>query len=108
MGATVLPVTRRVSAAKNVGFGVLSTTLDFIHSCCHRRSPNLLPPGSEMKQGRIGLTHLHQGKLLLAGVVVSGGALVFLGVVGALLVGVLVRGMNQFPGVLRRKVLSSD
>jgi hypothetical protein len=46
---------------------------------------------------------LHQGKLLLAGVVVSGGSLVLLGVVGTLLVGVLIRGMDQLPRVLHRE-----
>lgn len=45
-------------------------------------------------------TDLHQRKLLLACVVVSGGSLILLGVVRALLVGVLVGWMNQFPGVL--------
>lgn len=46
-------------------------------------------------------TDLHQSELLFAGVVVSGGSLVLLCVVGALLVGVLVGWMNQLPRVLR-------
>lgn len=49
-----------------------------------------------------GRAHLHQGKLLLAGVVVARGTLILLGVVGAVLVGVLVGGMHKLPGVLER------
>lgn len=48
------------------------------------------------------MADLHKSELLLACVVVSGGSLVLLGVVGALLVGVLVSRVNQFPGVLWR------
>lgn len=47
-----------------------------------------------------GITDLHKGKFLLAGVVVSGGSLVLLSVVGTLFVGVFVSRVNQFPGVL--------
>jgi hypothetical protein len=46
------------------------------------------------------LSHLHQGKLLLSGVVVACGSLVLLSVVGAVLVGVLVCWMYKFPGIL--------
>lgn len=53
-------------------------------------------------------THLHQGKLLLAGVVVSGGSLVLLGVVGTLLVGVLVGRVNQLPGILPGKTENGE
>lgn len=42
-------------------------------------------------------TYLHEGELLLAGVVVTGGPLVFLGVVGAVFVGILVRWVHKFP-----------
>lgn len=52
------------------------------------------------KKGSEVTTDLHKSKLLLACVVVSGGALILLSVVRALLVGVLVGWMNQFPGVL--------
>lgn len=41
--------------------------------------------------------HLHQGKLLLTGVVVAGGPLILLSIVGAVLVGVLVRWVHKFP-----------
>lgn len=50
------------------------------------------------------VTDLYEGKLLLAGVVVSGGPLVLLGVVGALFIGVLVCGMYQFPGILQEEL----
>lgn len=50
------------------------------------------------------VTNLYEGKLLLAGVVVSGGPLVLLGVVGALFIGVLVCGMYQFPGILQEEL----
>ena len=49
------------------------------------------------------VTDLYEGKLLLARVVVSGGSLILLSVVRALLVGVLVCWMDQFPGVLWAK-----
>lgn len=52
----------------------------------------------------LSLSHLHQGELLLRGVVVPGGPLVLLGVVWTLLVGVLVRGVDQFPGVLQETI----
>lgn len=41
--------------------------------------------------------YLHQGELLLAGVVVAGGSLILLSIVGAVLVGVLVRRVHEFP-----------
>ena len=44
--------------------------------------------------------HLHQGKLLLGGVVITRGALILLSIVRAVLVGVLVGGVDQLPGVL--------
>lgn len=50
------------------------------------------------------VTDLYEGKLLLAGVVVSGGPLVLLGVVRALFIGVLVCGMYQFPGILQEEL----
>lgn len=50
------------------------------------------------------MTDLHQSKLLLAGVVVSGGSLVLLSVIRTLFVGVLICWMNQFPGILRENV----
>lgn len=46
--------------------------------------------------------HLHQGELLLAGVVVARGALVLLRAVRAVLVGVLVGGVHKLPGILRQ------
>lgn len=49
------------------------------------------------------ITDLHESELLLARVVVSGGSLILLCVIRTLLVGVLVRWMNQLPGVLSRK-----
>lgn len=45
-------------------------------------------------------TDLHESKLLLACIVVSGGSLILLSIVRALFVGVLVGWMNQLPGVL--------
>lgn len=48
-------------------------------------------------------TDLHESKLLLACVVVSGGSLILLSIVRALFVGVLVGWMNQLPGVLSVK-----
>ena len=43
--------------------------------------------------------HLDQGKLLVTGVIVAGGPLVLLGLCGALLVLVVVGGVQQLPGV---------
>ena len=52
------------------------------------------------EEERADRAHLHQGELLLAGVVVARGALVLLGVVRAVLVGVLVCGVHELPRVL--------
>lgn len=46
--------------------------------------------------------HLHEGELLLAGVVVARGPLVLLRRARAVLVTELVCGVNQLPGVLGR------
>lgn len=59
-------------------------------------------PASE-GPGRRTRTDLDQGELLLAAVVVAGGALVLLGAVRAVLVGVLVRRVHQLPRVLQRQ-----
>lgn len=44
--------------------------------------------------------YLHQGKLLLTGVVVAGGTLILLSIVRAVLVRVLVRWVHKFPRIL--------
>lgn len=48
-------------------------------------------------------THLHKGKLLLAGVVVARGSLVLFGCSRAVLIAELVCGVNQLPRVLGRE-----
>lgn len=55
---------------------------------------------SRVKRKRKQTAHLHQGKLLLTGVVVAGGTLVLLSVVRAVLVGVLVCRVHKFPRIL--------
>lgn len=56
--------------------------------------------GAERTQGAG--PHLHEGELLLAGVVVARGPLVLLRRARAVLVTELVCGVNQLPGVLGR------
>lgn len=53
-------------------------------------------------RGAAGRTYLHEGELLLAGVVVARGSLVLLRRARAVLVAELVRGVNELPGVLQR------
>ena len=52
---------------------------------------------SESKEEKADKPYLHQGKLLLTGVVVAGGTLILLSIVRAVLVRVLVRWVHKFP-----------
>lgn len=49
------------------------------------------------KEKKADKPYLHQGKLLLTGVVVAGGTLILLSIVRAVLVRVLVRWVHKFP-----------